>query len=265
MARKRNNFDPIIFNPLQKVRVVRIFGRGRSWKPESIGYVAHTHIRADTFKQNVVIAFLRFGKSGKPRCDIISVNHPALTLRSTVKGSDKECAEDRIVNNNPRRVDTELEPQLSDTKNLLNFSDIDFTVYLAAFSAYIAHLQNDLKKRSPRERVPQRRIGPGSAVEHLEYMERTGSDRAHFFETTILYTVLSILSTIGKTGDQDYFKRALDFFSDKQIRTAYLEHLHIALCNLRDLVAQYHKKVVADRDRTLFRAEDALAYHKKNY
>ena len=216
-----------IYNPLQKISVIS--SKGKPWKQGSIGYVVHCSPDLNYFIQSLTIVFLRHGKSGKPRCSMVR------TISTLLDISELDNDDERIFNKyvlNTDRINTQVEPLLIDSKNVLDFNNLEFTAYLAAFSGYIYMLQT-LKK-------PQN-VSSITAVRTKEAMENNRYGDINVLELTATFQAIS---DIGKVKDgPDHFKELLDLFNQSKRRTKYLELLHMALCCIRKWVEKYHSNI----------------------
>jgi hypothetical protein len=256
----------MILKPLQKIQVIN---SSKMCKGGSLGYFIAQEPASRYNTWNMSILFTRFGKAGKPRLYLMSVNtfminYAALpktdkTIIDTVKFYEDLEPRSYI---NTSVGDTLLEPIPVEHKNLLDLVNNEFTAYIIALSLFIRKLTN-LTSVVKLHHMPALVFGEfvnnGSNLASID-SSRIGYYILHGLRLRDDERKIGIEDGRGKLFAESYAERI-----DSEVgRRELLSKLHMSLAMSKNVFIKYDKLVFGCFGDVAARINDILKYYRRN-
>jgi hypothetical protein len=264
----------MILNPLQRIQVLE---STKKCKTGSLGYFVAQDPISTLNGWEMCIVFTRFGSKGKPRIEPL-ILRPRMIDYATMKENDQnimeiagayEGIEPRLYPDSRGRIvgkmgDSKLEPVPSDSKDLLNASDEEFTAYVIAMSLFVYKLLARKKVRSLSQ----------TPVLQSQRFVRSGFDIAQITPEMIGYHILyGVQYDINKAR---LVKHAEDSEASPSFAESYaaqisteakkrviLERLRRSIAMSRVALLSYQKSLEFALQNISRKIDDTLKYYRK--
>jgi hypothetical protein len=263
----------MIIKPLQKIQVLNSTKR---YKAGSLGYFVFQSISKNCNRWNMYVVFTRFGKKGKPRIEPIVINTRIIDY-NILENSDREIIDivklyeklepikhSKASGDIEELEATEIEISPIDSKDVLNFSDNEFTAYLIALSILVFKTSRNFsmrkvstfllssanKKRFIQNKFDLATVDPALMGYYIPYGIRYDSGNIHYLEN------IDIETTFEKS-----YNSQIDTKLKKQ---TLLNRLHRSFAMARKQLIDYHAQTEQSLASSSNHISEVLNYYRSH-